>query len=206
MMFRQLSLAKHYQTLLNCYCNNLRIKSVRICRKRRHDLVINQGCGRFYCGLCPESSQYPKRFLKSLVSELFPRRVIYRPSFYANCLEANLQEIRSQDARAMPTSFYPRCVQGPGIGQASLSCQSMDLWTMWQIFLSSTVLIVLYYVVWLCFYQMEEKQTNAGHCGTSRSLKSEDRRQPQPPGMASRPTHLPMFVQDGNSWHQRRHQ
>ena len=26
----------------------------------------------------------------------------------------------------------------------------------------STVLIVLYYVVWLCFYQMEEKQTNAG--------------------------------------------
>ena len=41
-MLRQLELAQHYQTLLNLYCNKLRIKKVRIC-KRRHDLVHDEG-------------------------------------------------------------------------------------------------------------------------------------------------------------------
>ena len=36
-------------------------------------------------------------------------------------MEANLQEVRGEDARSVPSTFFPRCVQRSGIGQASLS-------------------------------------------------------------------------------------
>ena len=36
-------------------------------------------------------------------------------------MEADLQEVRGEDARSVPSTFFPRCVQRSGIGQASLS-------------------------------------------------------------------------------------
>ena len=40
-----------------------------------------------------------------------------------------------EDAVKLSPPFQPRCVQGTGTGQASLSCQPLDLWTLWQVFL-----------------------------------------------------------------------
>ena len=50
-------------------------------------------------------------------------------------VEASLPEIRLKNARAMSTSLLPRCVQLAGTGQASVSCQPLVLWNLWQIIL-----------------------------------------------------------------------
>ena len=75
-------------------------------------LTFISGCGRLYCGLCSKSAVSSNEFIEALVSELFPRRLVYCPSFYASGLEANIQKIRGQNARTMSSTFYPRCVQG----------------------------------------------------------------------------------------------
>ena len=54
------------------------------------------GCGRLYCGLCPEPAMSHDQLVQTLVSELFPRGLIYRPSFSSDCLEADIQEIRGK--------------------------------------------------------------------------------------------------------------
>ena len=54
------------------------------------------GCGRLYCGLCPEPAMSHDQLVQTLVSELFPRGLIYRPSFSSDCMEADIQEIRGK--------------------------------------------------------------------------------------------------------------
>ena len=47
-------------------------------------------------------------------------------SFYS--MEADLQEVRGEDARSVPSTFFPRCVQRSGIGQASLSGKEREIY------------------------------------------------------------------------------
>jgi len=139
-MLRQLDVANHYQVLLRFYYDKLNIKQHRkqICRKR-HDLVHDQGCGRLYCGICTQSSTASPESIEAVTRKLFKRGLIYCPSFHSDSLEADLQEVRCENARSMSAPFLPRCVQRPGIGQTSLSGQPLDLWPLWQIFLPRTL-------------------------------------------------------------------
>ena len=73
--------------------------------------IVVTGCGRLHCGLCAKSASNDGSF-ESLSGQLLPRRLVYCPSFYTDSLEADLQEVRGQDAGPMPAPFFPRCIQG----------------------------------------------------------------------------------------------
>ena len=68
------------------------------------------GCGRLYCGLCPEPAMSHDQLVQTLVSELFPRGLIYRPSFSSDCLEADIQEIRGNFQGQFSRNHRWRCV------------------------------------------------------------------------------------------------
>jgi len=139
-MPRQLYVANHYQALLRFYYDKLSIRQRKkqLCRKR-NDLVHDKGCGRLYCGICSKSSTTSTESVEAVSRQLFKRGLIYCPSFHSDSMEADLQEVRGEDARSVPSTFFPRCVQRSGIGQASLSGQPLDLWPLWQILLPRTL-------------------------------------------------------------------
>ena len=145
-MLGQLAVSHPYEVLVKFYCNKFwlasslqRPKAKTLCRKR-HDLAFNKGCGRLHCGLCTESKSThgsSRRHFEG--QELFSRRLVYCSSLSSDGLQADIQEVRGEDAVKLPPPFQPRCVQGTGTGQASLSCQPLDLWTLWQVFLPRSI-------------------------------------------------------------------